>query len=124
MLGNTRLVMLYIIQRSECDACIRVTGGGGTRHRRSPDCLLLPVGASGSDALPCILYKNGSTRPVSVSCVGAAGGMGEVLVIPASAWGRRGLREANRLVLDCDRQAEPDPAEMAERYGAEMTVPE
>ena len=25
--------------------------------------------------------------------------------------------------LDCRHQVEPDPAEMAERYGAEMTVP-
>jgi hypothetical protein len=25
---------------------------------------------------------------------------------------------------DCGRQAEPDPAEMAERYGAETTIPE
>jgi hypothetical protein len=32
-----------------------------------------------------------------------------------------------RLVVwcrDCRRQAEPDPAEMAERYGADMTVPD
>jgi Zn finger protein HypA/HybF involved in hydrogenase expression len=26
--------------------------------------------------------------------------------------------------LDCRHQGEPDPAEMAERYGAETTVPE
>jgi len=26
--------------------------------------------------------------------------------------------------LDCRHQVEPDPAEMAERYGAEMTVPD
>jgi Zn finger protein HypA/HybF involved in hydrogenase expression len=26
--------------------------------------------------------------------------------------------------LDCRHQVEPDPAEMAERYGTEMTVPE
>jgi hypothetical protein len=26
--------------------------------------------------------------------------------------------------LDCRHQAEPDPAEMVERYGAEMPVPE
>jgi hypothetical protein len=26
--------------------------------------------------------------------------------------------------LDCRHEAEPDPAEMAERYGAEMTVPD
>jgi Zn finger protein HypA/HybF involved in hydrogenase expression len=26
--------------------------------------------------------------------------------------------------LDCQRQVEPAPAEMAERYGAEMTVPD
>ena len=26
--------------------------------------------------------------------------------------------------LDCRHQVEPDPAEMAERYGAEMPVPE
>lgn len=26
--------------------------------------------------------------------------------------------------LDCRHQAEPDPAEMAERYGAEMTAPD
>jgi hypothetical protein len=26
--------------------------------------------------------------------------------------------------LDCHHQVEPDPAEMAERYGAEMTVPD
>lgn len=26
--------------------------------------------------------------------------------------------------LDCRHQVEPDPAEMAERYGAETTVPE
>ena len=26
--------------------------------------------------------------------------------------------------LDCHRQVKPDPAEMAERYGAEMSVPE
>ena len=25
---------------------------------------------------------------------------------------------------DCGRQVEPDPGEMAERYGAEMTVPD
>jgi hypothetical protein len=32
-----------------------------------------------------------------------------------------------RLVVwcrDCRRQVEPDPAEMAERYGADMTVPD
>jgi hypothetical protein len=32
-----------------------------------------------------------------------------------------------RLVVwckDCRHQVEPDPAEMAERYGAEMTVPD
>lgn len=26
--------------------------------------------------------------------------------------------------LDCRHQVEPEPAEMAERYGAEMTVPD
>jgi DNA-directed RNA polymerase subunit RPC12/RpoP len=26
--------------------------------------------------------------------------------------------------LDCHHQVEPDPTEMAERYGAEMTVPD
>lgn len=26
--------------------------------------------------------------------------------------------------LDCRHQVEPDPAEMGERYGAEMTVPD
>ena len=26
--------------------------------------------------------------------------------------------------LDCHHQVEPDPAEMAERYGAEMSVPD
>jgi hypothetical protein len=26
--------------------------------------------------------------------------------------------------LDCRHQVEPDPAEMAQRYGAEMTVPD
>jgi hypothetical protein len=26
--------------------------------------------------------------------------------------------------LDCQHQVEPDPAEMADRYGAEMTVPD
>lgn len=26
--------------------------------------------------------------------------------------------------LDCSHQVEPDPAEIAERYGAEMTVPD
>ena len=26
--------------------------------------------------------------------------------------------------LDCQHQVEPDPVEMAERYGAEMTVPD
>jgi hypothetical protein len=26
--------------------------------------------------------------------------------------------------LDCRHQVEPDPAEMAERYGAEMSVPD
>lgn len=26
--------------------------------------------------------------------------------------------------LDCHRRVEPDPREMAERYGAEMTVPD
>jgi hypothetical protein len=26
--------------------------------------------------------------------------------------------------LDCQHQVEPDPAEMAERYGADMTVPD
>jgi len=26
--------------------------------------------------------------------------------------------------LDCQHQVEPDPAEMAERYGAEMPVPD
>lgn len=26
--------------------------------------------------------------------------------------------------LDCRNQVEPDPAEMAERYGAEMSVPD
>jgi hypothetical protein len=26
--------------------------------------------------------------------------------------------------LDCHHQVEPDPAEMAERYGAETTIPE
>ena len=26
--------------------------------------------------------------------------------------------------LDCHHQVKPDPAEMAERYGAEMSVPE
>jgi hypothetical protein len=25
---------------------------------------------------------------------------------------------------DCGRQVEPDPGEMAERYGAEMTIPD
>jgi hypothetical protein len=35
---------------------------------------------------------------------------------------RRGPGSPDRLVQSCQRQAEPDPAEMAARYGADTSV--
>jgi hypothetical protein len=50
----------------------------------------------------------------------------EPLLGPANDLGQRrgGARAADRLVSRLPPPVEPDPAEMAARYGAEMTVPD
>jgi hypothetical protein len=64
--------------------------------------------------------RSGRSRPGCRRGMDATRPEGGGLILPA-------ILPCYRLIVwcrDCRHQVEPDPAEMAERYGAEMTVPE